>query len=262
MQLGRILALAVCAAPLVSGQFNTTLSPKTTAAFDIYLKAAEPQITNRARYGQLKPGDVQVAAARGDGSTDIKDGMVHDWVAAVVVPGATVEQALAVLQNYGAYKRVYAPDIVDSRLVSRAGDQWHVYLKIVKTKVLTAVLNSEYDVEYRELGNGRWAMTSRSTRMVELDEGKELPAGTGHGFLWRLNAYWLIEPRPEGVYLECRTISLSRDIPFGLGFAIKPFVTSLPIDSLKATMSSTARELKTVPSRAAAQIPTGRPDRN
>jgi hypothetical protein len=43
--------------------------------------------------------------------------------------------------------------------------------------------------------------------------------------------------------LECRTISLSRDIPFGLGFAVKPFVKSLPIDSLRATMSATAREL-------------------
>jgi hypothetical protein len=243
MRITRIWVLAACAAPLAFGQFNTELSPKTVAAFDAYLAKAEPQITYRARYGTLKPGDVLVTPAHQNGAIEVKDGMVHDWVGAVLVPGTTVERALGVLQNYAAYKRIYAPEVVDSKLLSHSGDDWRVYLKIVKTKVLTAVLNTEYDVRYRDLGGGRWSMISRSTRMAEIDDGKELPLGTGHGFLWRLNAYWLIEPRENGVYLECRTISLSRDIPFGLGFAVKPFVKSLPIDSLRATMSATAREL-------------------
>ena len=76
--------------------------------------------------------------------------------------------------------------------------------------------------------------------MCSSDLERELPAGTGHGFLWRLNAYWLIEPRPNGVYLECRTISLSRDIPFGLGWAVGPFVRTLPTESLHLTMDATA----------------------
>src|SRR6185312_4699898 len=105
-------------------------------------------------------------------------------------------------------------EIVDSRLISHNGDQWKIYLKIVKKKIFSTVLNSEYEVTYRPLGSGRWAITSHSTRIAELDGNKELPLGTGSGFLWRLNAYWLIEPRPNGVYLECRSISLSREIPF------------------------------------------------
>jgi hypothetical protein len=237
-------ALILAAFPLaLAAQFGTTLSPKTTAAFDAYLRTAEPQMSGRARYGQLKSGEVRVDAAREDGSIDVKDGMVHDWVAAELVPGATVEQALGVLQNYGAYKSIYSPEVTESRLLSRNGDQFRVQLRIIKKKVLTAVLNTEYDVLYKDLGGGRWSMTSRSTRIAEIDDGKELPLGTGHGFLWRLNAYWLIEQRPNGVYLECRTISLSRDIPFGLGFAVGPFVKSLPIDSLRATMDATARAL-------------------
>lgn len=236
--------------PLTLGaQFGTTLSPKTTAAFDAYLRTAEPQMTGKARYGQLRAGEVRVDPAREDGSIGVNDGMVHDWVAAALVPGATVEQALAVLQNYAAYKTMYTPEVTDSRLLSHTGDQWRVYLRIVKQKVLTAVLNTEYDVLYKDLGGGRWSMTSRSTRMAEVDDGKELPQGTGHGFLWRLNAYWVID-RPNGVYLECRSISLSRDIPFGLGFAVGPFVKSLPIDSLRATMEATARALREHPSVA------------
>jgi hypothetical protein len=227
----------------LQAQLSTTLSPKTTAAFESYLRQAEPKMTNTPRYPQLRAGEVRIDPAREDGSIGVNDGMVHDWVAATVAPGATVEQALAVLQNYAAYKTVYQPEIVDSRLIARNGDEWRVYLKIVKKKVLTAVLNSEYDVMYRPLGNGRWAMSSRSTRIAEVDDGKELPLGTGHGFLWRLNAYWLMEQRPNGVYLECRSISLSRSIPFGLGFAVGPFVKSLPRESLQSTMEATARAL-------------------
>ncbi|MEO5926548.1 MAG: hypothetical protein ABIR70_22210 [Bryobacteraceae bacterium] len=236
------LALAIFPVALIA-QLNTTLSPQATAGFDTYLKAHEPQINNRARYGPLRPGEVRVDPAREDGSIDVKDGTIHDWVAAVLIPGATVEQALGVLQNYPAYKNIYKPEVTDSRVISHNGDQWRVYLRILKTKVLSAELNTEYDVSYKDLGDGRWAMTSRSTRIAELDGGKELPSGTGHGFLWRLNAYWLIEPRPTGVYLECRSLSLSRDIPFGLGFVVGPFVKSLPTESLRATMEATARAL-------------------
>jgi hypothetical protein len=231
--------------PLISlAQLNVTLSPATTAAFEAYLKTREPQITNRPRYSALKPGQIRVEPAQTDGSTEVEAGMIHDWVAATLVPGATVEQALGVLQNYAAYKNIYKPEVTDSRLINHSGDQWRVYLRIFKKKVFSALLNTEYDVNYKNLGEGRWAMTSRSTRIAEVDGNKELPLGTGQGFLWRLNAYWLIEPRPNGVYLECRSMSLSRDIPFGLGFAVGPFVKSLPIDSLRATMESTARALR------------------
>jgi hypothetical protein len=243
MMMMRCLAL-VLALPLVGvAQFQTTLSAKTTEAFESYLKTAEPQMTGKARFAQLKPNEVRVEPARDDGSIDVQDGIVHDWVAATFVPGATVNQVLAVLQNYPAYKTIYKPEIVDSKLLNRSGDQWRVYLKIVKQKVLTAVLNTEYDVNYRDSGEGRWLMTSRSTRITEIDDDKELPLGTGHGFLWRLNAYWLMEPRGNGVYMECRSISLSRDIPFGLGAVVGRFVNSLPTESLRATIGSTVKVL-------------------
>src|SRR5439155_423268 len=129
-------------------------------------------------------------------------------------------------------------------MLSREGDRFHAYLRLLKKKGLTVVLNSEYDVEYKPLDGGRWSALSRSTRMAEVDDNRELAVGTGHGFLWRLNAYWLIEPRPEGVYMECRSISLSRDIPTGLGWLVKPFVTSVPKESLQSTMDATLAALK------------------
>ena len=241
----RPLLLLTCAPALLFAQFNTQLSPKTTAAFDQYQKTAEGKFTWKARYPQIRPGEVKIDPANGDGSNGVGDGLVHDWVAATLVRGATVGQVLAVLQNYPSYKTVYSPEIIDSKVISHnSGTRWQVGLKIQKTKVITVVLNGEFDVEYRELGPGRWSKTSRSTRLVEMDDNRELPPGTGHGFLWRLNAYWLIEQRAEGVYFECRSLSLSRDVPFLLGPIVRPFVSGLPRESLQQTMDATVRALR------------------
>ncbi len=105
-------------------------------------------------------------------------------------------------------------------MLGHTGNRWRLFLRLVKKKVLTVTLDSEYEAEYRSLGHGRWAKLSRSIKLTEVSGGKELPVGTGHGFLWRLNSYWLVEPRPNGVYLECRSISLSRGIPAVLDFII------------------------------------------
>ncbi len=151
------------------------------------------------------------------------------------------KKALAVFQNYAAYKTVFAPEVVESKLLEKKNNHWKAYLKIKRKKVLTAVLNSEYDVEYRQLGEGRWAILSRSIKINEVDGDRELPNGEGHGYLWRLNAYWLLEARPGGLYMECRSISLTRDVPRGFGWAIASIVENLPRESLQATVEAAAR---------------------
>jgi hypothetical protein len=228
----------------LAAQFQTRLNPKTDQAFEDYCKAVEAQFDGRRQFASgLLPGQVEIVPAKNKGFMDVPGGMIHDWIAATVVPGATIDKTLALLQNYAEYKNIYRPDVSDSKLLRRDGDVWHIYLRMVKKQVFTVVLNGEFDVQYRPLGNNRWDLRSRSTRIAELDGDRELPPGNGRGFLWRLNAYWLIEPRPEGVYLECRTISLSRDIPFGRGL-VEPFLTSVPRQSLENTMEATLRALR------------------
>jgi len=229
----------------LTAQFQTRLNPKTDQAFEEYRKTVEAQLDGGPRFPSgLKAWRVEIVPANNRGPVQAQDGLIHDWIAATVVPNATVDKTLAVLQNYAAYKNIYSPDVSESKLLRRDGDLWHVYLQMVKRNVLTVILNGEFDVQYRSLGNNRWQLQSRSTRIAELDGDRELPPGSGHGFLWRMNAYWLIEPRPEGVYLECRSISLSRDVPFVLSLAVKPFVTSVPRESLQSTMDATIRALR------------------
>ena len=87
-----------------------------------------------------------------------------------------------------------------------------------------------------------------STRIAEVENPdtpteRELPVGHDGGYLWRLNTYWRLLQRDRGVYLQCESISLTRGIPLGLGWAVGPFVSSLPRESLTFTLETTRNRL-------------------
>jgi len=237
-------AFALHAAFPLSAQLKTTLSPKTNSAYDDYLKRAESAQDWRAHVQVPADGTIVFQPGSGSGTTDVYGGIIHDWMAAAIAPGATVEQVLSVFQDYDAYKTRYFPNVQDSKLLSREGNHWYVYMRLFKTRVLSVLLDTEYDIEYRALGDRRWEIHAPTTRIVEVENGKQLPLGVGRGFLWRLDSYWLLEPRPGGVYMECRAISMSRDVPTGLGWAVKPMLTVIPKESLGETLRDTLRALR------------------
>ena len=61
--------------------------------------------------------------------------------------------------------------------------------------------------------------------------------------MWRLYSYWRFEEKSGGVFLECRAISLTRDIPMGLGWIIEPIIRKLPKESLIHTLAATRKAL-------------------
>jgi hypothetical protein len=65
-----------------------------------------------------------------------------------------------------------------------------------------------------------------------------------YGFLWRLYSYWRFQERHGGVFIECRAISLTRDVPFGLGWIFEPIIQKLPKESLINTLEATRRALQ------------------
>ncbi|HEY4360896.1 MAG TPA: hypothetical protein VGN17_08005 [Bryobacteraceae bacterium] len=242
----RTVVLALAAAGLLPAQIIVHLSPATNRAFETYVRNAESSM-EAAEYKPrttAKSDQVDIAPWDGTGPHDIESGLIHDWVAGTLVRGAKLEKALAVFQNYENYKKIFAPEVVESKLLGHEGPSWRAFLRLKRKSVVTVVLDSEYQVEYKPLSNGRWAILSRSSSIAELQDGKPLPSGTGQGFLWRLNSYWTIEPRPEGLYLECRAVSLSRDIPTGLNWIVKPMVSGVPRDSLQHTLESASKAIR------------------
>lgn len=87
------------------------------------------------------------------------------------------------------------------------------------------------------------AARSYSTRVAEVQhpggpEERERPVGNDGGFLWRVDTYRLFEERDGGTYVQCESISLTRDIPFLLTW-LRPFLTSVPRESLAFTLGTT-----------------------
>jgi hypothetical protein len=250
----RLLSVVCLSACLASA---AELKLETVAAFDRYVRAAEARIDGRlhgpgflwaddstARLKALRDGQVVVEPVAGQGDVPVAGGLIHDWIAAVFVPGATLERTLVTVQDYDRDKITHRPEVIDSKLLGRDGNHFHIYLRLMKKKALTVVLNTEHDVLYSAIDGRRCHSRSYSTRIAEVsDPGtsgeRERPVGNDHGFLWRLDSYWRFEERDGGVYVECEAISLTRDVPAGLGWLIEPIVRQLPADSLANTLRST-----------------------
>jgi hypothetical protein len=226
---------------------TTKLKPETAAQFDQYVAKREAAIRARA-WSAAKPAEVVVKAGAEGATVDVDDGLVHDWSGAIFIPGANLNQTLALLRNYDNHKNVFQPEVIDSKLKESQGNRLRTFLQLRKKKILTVVLNSDFDVVIEQPAPNRATLFSRSTRIAEVaDYGspgqKELPPGEDHGFLWRLNSYWRLEERDGGVYVECDTVSLSRGVPLVLSPIVKPIVKDLPEESLKQTLLALKRAL-------------------
>ena len=183
------------------------------------------------------------------------DGKIHDWFGTMFIPGATLAQVRAAMQDYDNYKNTYQPEVIDSRLNKRNGDEFDIFLRLYKKQIITVVFNTEYHVQYGMADARHMFIVSRSTRVAEVKDPKhgyteELPPGDDTGFLWRLNAYWRFEEADGGVYAECRAISLSRDVPFGLGWMIGSFVEKFPREALINTLRGTRKAVQAQEPRA------------
>lgn len=247
--------------------FSLAQHKRTTDAFDNYITEAEARLTAaRSKPGSFNSIDALPAAQRdqslarlraGDvlidkqGTTpkEIPGGLIHDWVGTILIPKATIPQVLSLIQDYDHSSRYYSPDVEQSRLISHKGDDFQVFMRLHKHKVVTVVLDTEYAVHYARLDATHQYSLSRSTRVSEIaDPGtpKEhaLEPGHDHGFMWRLNSYWAFEQLEDGVLIQCEAISLTRDIPTGLAWMIGPFVNSIPRESLQFTLEATHKALQ------------------
>jgi hypothetical protein len=143
-------------------------------------------------------------------------------------------------------------------LLAHSGKDFRVFLRLKRTGVVTAVFDTEYDIHYETASADRAYSHSYSTRVAEVEnpdtpQEHEMPPGTGNGFIWRLYSYWRFEQRDGGMYVQCEAISLTRDIPVGLGWLVRPFIKSIPEKSLTSTLEDARRALEAGASGAGTQ---------
>lgn len=246
------------------------LTSQTEEAFARYVRATETRINQelagRGRflsidslprpsrdqaYADLRNGQIAIQQTqRSDlaAAISVPRGLIHDWTGIVFIPGVSMAQVISVLQDYEHASQYYGPQVVKSRLLEHSGNDFRVFLRLKQIQIVTVVLDSEYSVHYAFLDSVRAFSRSYSTRIAEVENAgeaqeRELPVGDDNGFLWRLYSYWRFYQSEDGAFVQCNAISLTRNVPAGLGWLIRPFLETIPGDSLRFTLEATRNEV-------------------
>lgn len=228
------------------------LSRAADKAFSEYAGTVEARLAERHSIREVAPDSIRVEAVKPP--AQLPGALLHHWRAAAFVPGASAEQMLALLRDYNMLPRYYAPQIASARVLADDGKSAVLSVRMKEQKVWTIVLDAEYSVESGLVGNDRGYSASRSTSVWQIDnpgsgsERRRTP-GDDDGYLWRLNSYWSFTRARGGLAIECEAISLTRDVPLGLGWLIAPVIQNLPSETLQFTIRSTKNALLEIASK-------------
>jgi hypothetical protein len=102
-------------------------------------------------YAALKRGEVRMQkleTLENGKAIRCPGGMIHHWTGVIFIPRAKVEDVLHVLEDYDKHSAYYAPDVERSKIESREGDHFLVFLRFRRHKVITVILNTEHEVQY------------------------------------------------------------------------------------------------------------------
>ena len=252
-----MMALGIAATGLRSALAEP--KPAAVSAFNSYIAQVENRLKRQHRSpagfivavdeARLRRGDQIIEQVTLPSGSDLPGAMLHHWRGTAFAPGATAADFERLMKDFASYPKVYAPQVDQTKILSQEHDDFHVLMRTRQKHVITVVMELNLDVTFGRLDAAHGYSLSRSTNVSEIKSpasGDEHALGPNedHGFLWRLNTYWSYEERDGGLYMQIESVSLSRSVPEGLGWAIKPFVESVPRESLEFTLRSTTHALR------------------
>ena len=243
---------------------NAEPTPAAAAAFDSYVHGVEARLAQEHRAADTflqfsgTPADEQARLRRGEvlidrmtppGGDELPGALLHDWRGTAFAPGATAADFERMLRNFNGYPQRFAPQVLAARVESTGSDRLVAWMRVRQKHILTVIMDSTYDVRFGRLDQRDGFSASRSMRIYEIEGAgtsheHALSPAEEHGFLWRLNTYWTYEERDGGLYIQVESVSLSRSIPAGLGWAVRPFVESVPRESLEFTLRSACAAMR------------------
>ncbi|HUH62511.1 MAG TPA: hypothetical protein VLZ50_05920 [Terracidiphilus sp.] len=234
-------------------------APEATVAFDSYIASVESRLAEQHRSSEefLAPADPArlrkgemvvepVSTATGTGLSEVAPpgappgASIHHWRGTAFAPGATAAEFEPLLRDFDGYPERFTPQVVAARVLARQGDRTRIWMRVRQRHGLTVILETTYDVTFGKLDSTHGSSTSRSVEIAQVE-----PAGRAFdGLLWRQNIYWRWEERDGGLEIQIESVSLTRSIPRGLGWAIGPFVESVPREELEFTLHSVCNALR------------------
>ena len=97
------------------------LKPRTLEGFEAHIRESEAAMnqtlhgnrpflwseTNSGRAQQVRQGNIVAEICSDQGSIEVPNGLIHDWVGAAFISGVTVENVVALVQDYDNHKNIY-----------------------------------------------------------------------------------------------------------------------------------------------------------
>ena len=232
------------------------------ATFHSYIVAVEARIArqHRSASGFLAPvsaqseeslrrGELVIEQVTPPAGMDLPGAMLQHWRGTAFAPGASSGDFERLMRNFNAYPQHFAPEVERAGATVQKDGRLAAWMRVRQQHVITVVMDTDYDVAFGKLDGQHGYSLSQSTKITEIDSPgssgeRALSTDEEHGFLWRLNTYWSYEEKDGGLYMQIESVSLTRSIPPGLGWAVKPFVESVPRESLEFTLRSACNALK------------------
>jgi hypothetical protein len=198
---------------------------------------------------QLRRGEFyfeQLRTLDGDKKIPVPGGLIHHWIGAAFISGATLAQSKAVLEDYEHQKTTYYPDVRQSRLVSQEGNTRNVFLQFYSKTIVTAVFNVNFLSTTTDYSATRTQIRACSTRVADVEDfGKpqerELAPADSRGYLWQLCTWWHIEEKSGGTYIQVEAIELSRTVPFVFAWLVNPIIRDVPKTFLSHLLTATRK---------------------
>jgi len=234
-------------------------TPAATTAFDSYIGRVETRLDAQHRsaggflaavdFAQLRRGDLIIDQLTSGAGAELPGALLHDWRGTAFIAGGKAADFERLMKDFNAYPKVYSPQVLTARILEHDADHFQTTMRVRQKHVLTVVMDMTYDITFGRLDAERGYSITRSTQIAEIDSPgtaheRALVPGEEHGFLWRMNTYWSYEERNGGLCIQLESVTLSRSIPIGLGWAIGPFIEGVPRDSLEFTLRATSDALR------------------
>lgn len=241
-----------------------TVTPSTLSSWDEYVDRSKAGLAQDIR----SPERLLRVSMKHQGSSDagyesglevglpqgsmipIPAGLIHRWKGAVFIRNASSLDLLAALQDYDSYTDISRPAVIDSKLLSRAQDEFRYRLKFAQKGFgvkagLSGVFRSNY---YRLSSNEGYSLTEATT-LDELEnpgtpEERLIPFGASHGYVEKIFTIIRYHQANRGVYVEIETLTLSRGVPISVRWMISPVIQRFSRQTMKGTLESLSDRIR------------------
>jgi hypothetical protein len=271
----QLVIMLAAAGSLYAGESNQ----QAVAAWGTYITSAKLHMQERlagkspflwvdedpTRTPRLNSGEIVVEPMGKGNPIPVPHGLVHHWIGAAFIPGATIQDLSGVVGDYNKYNEIYRPTLIKAELLDSTGDEQRVsILWVQRVLLVTAAFYTELDSNYVALNSRQGYMNIYATRVQQIEhygqrDELRLAPDEGSGYVWRLATFARFEERNNGLLLELEVVALSREFSGATRFLLQPLLSRLPRQLLSAKVEQTRQAIRSrATARASASLPTAR----